>query len=291
MLTAAEYGILFRPSEKVKLAHPEFPVVYEYAALQALMSEMLGATTPRFKELPPPSAERAPRSMWMITLEIEGTLAPEAWLEGQAEAIRKGLTIEEMQEAMGALEPLEGAVETMGWLKPRVPRALLLTDACQEYAMPMAERLGYPCMFSNAATLDESGRVQEPTPRVADPQRAAVEAFQHLGHRVIAVGRGGGGGGNAAMLQAADAAILFRPAAAVQDAHPNLMAVWTHAELREKIQEIIATPASTLAAIEASLRISEPAPEADLKAALQSPALSATTAGRSRDSSPLTLCA
>ena len=41
MLKAAEIGILFRPSEKVKLAHPEFPVIEDHDELRRYIEEIL----------------------------------------------------------------------------------------------------------------------------------------------------------------------------------------------------------------------------------------------------------
>jgi phosphoserine/homoserine phosphotransferase len=41
MLKAAEVGILFRPSENVKKAHPELPVIEEHAELLRVISDIL----------------------------------------------------------------------------------------------------------------------------------------------------------------------------------------------------------------------------------------------------------
>ena len=41
MLKAAEVGILFRPSENVKKAHPEFPVIEDHSELRQVISDIL----------------------------------------------------------------------------------------------------------------------------------------------------------------------------------------------------------------------------------------------------------
>lgn len=41
MLKAAEVGILFRPSENVKKAHPEFPVIEDHKELKQVISDIL----------------------------------------------------------------------------------------------------------------------------------------------------------------------------------------------------------------------------------------------------------
>ena len=41
MLTAADVGILFRPSENVRKAHPEFPVIHEHEELRRVIADIL----------------------------------------------------------------------------------------------------------------------------------------------------------------------------------------------------------------------------------------------------------
>ena len=41
MLKEANFGILFRPSEKVKGDYPQFPVVTDYSELKSLISDIL----------------------------------------------------------------------------------------------------------------------------------------------------------------------------------------------------------------------------------------------------------
>jgi hypothetical protein len=41
MLKAADVGILFRPSEKVKAAHPEFPVIDKHEDLKDVIVDIL----------------------------------------------------------------------------------------------------------------------------------------------------------------------------------------------------------------------------------------------------------
>ncbi|CAE7909692.1 thrH, partial [Symbiodinium sp. KB8] len=103
------------------------------------------------------------RDLVMVVLDVEGTLMPEAWLELQKVTGIEGLKrttahepdydklmryrinllrennikITDMIEVVKDLKPLPGAREFLDWLKPLVPRILLLTDTFEEYAMPM----------------------------------------------------------------------------------------------------------------------------------------------------------
>jgi len=141
-----------------------------------------------------------------------------------------------MKEVVASLEPLEGAMETLQWLQSRVPRAFLLTDTFQEYAMPMIEKLGYPCVFCHSVDVDEDGYITKHCLRLRDQKRLSVEAFQRLGHRIIAVGDSFN---DISMLTAAEHGILFCPSQKVMDEHPEFPVVFNHADLRTKIAEII----------------------------------------------------
>jgi len=72
--------------------------------------------------------------------------------------------------------------------------------------------------------------------RLKDQKLKAVQEFQRLNFRIIAVGYSFN---DAAMLTAAEAGILFCPSEKVTKAYPQLPVVHSHAELKQKILEII----------------------------------------------------
>merc|ERR1719361_142423 len=136
---------------------------------------------------------------------------PEAWLELQKKTGIEGLKrttahepdydklmkyridilrehnikIHDMLEVVKDLKPLPGAREFLEWLKPLVPRILLLTDTFEEYAMPMFEQLGYPSVFCNSLVGDG-------------------DAFNDI-----------------SMMKAAEHGILISPSERVKKAHPE----------------------------------------------------------------------
>merc|ERR1711953_1101051 len=93
-----------------------------------------------------------------------------------------------MLEVVKDLKPLPGTREFLEWLRTVVPRILLLTDTFEEYAMPMFEQLGYPSVFCNSLIVDQEGFITGHILRLRDQKRKAVESFQRLNFRIIAVG-------------------------------------------------------------------------------------------------------
>merc|ERR1719379_118052 len=69
MLTQSEYGILIYPSDKVKKAHPEFPVAKDHYDLRMKIGRILSANKiilPRELAPPPPISDTAStRTMWL----------------------------------------------------------------------------------------------------------------------------------------------------------------------------------------------------------------------------------
>jgi len=201
--------------------------------------------------------------LFLVALDVEGTLTPEAWLALQQktgleelklttahepdydklmkyriDVLRKNnVKLEDMRQVVKDLPPLPGAVEFLEWLRPIVPRILLLTDTFEEYAMPMFEKLGYPCVFCNSLQVDSDGTITGHTLRLKDQKRKAVEAFQRLNFRVIACGDSFN---DISMMKAAERAILFQPNQKVMDAHPDIPVVQSHAELKTRIGRILA---------------------------------------------------
>jgi len=204
------------------------------------------------------------RDLVMVVLDVEGTLMPEAWLELQKKTGIEGLkrttahepdynklmhyrydllrkhnvTMKDMVEVVKDLKPLPGAREFLEWLKPLVPRVLLLTDTFEEYAMPMFEQLGYPSVFCNSLVVDKDGFITDHVLRLKDQKRKAVESFQRLNFRCIAVGDSFN---DISMMTAAEHGILIYPSDKVKATHPEFAVAKDHYDLRMKIGRILAS--------------------------------------------------
>lgn len=265
MLTAAERGILYCPGERIVKAHPEFPVVYSHYELKMKIGRMIGANMrvmPRQLTPLPPLPDISERSMWLLICNVACTLAPEPWLavqqktgieelkittaeepdftklmKARCDALRKhGVKLQDVFNIVDKLEVLPGARAFLEWLKPTVPRTFILTDGFEEYALPIFDQLGHPMVFSNFLEADKEGYLAKHIMRLKDQKLKAVQEFQRLNFRIIAVGYSFN---DAAMLTAAEAGILFCPSEKVTKAYPQLPVVHSHEELKQKILEII----------------------------------------------------
>jgi threonine synthase len=203
---------------------------------------------------------------WLVALDVEGTLVGEAWLELQKktgieelklttahepdydklmrhriDALRRhGIKLEDMKSVIGDMQPLPGCEKFLSWLKTLVPRVLLLTDTFEEYAMPLFDKLGYPCVFCNSLIVDEEGFITGHKLRLRDQKRKAVESFQRLNFRVIAIGDSFN---DISMMKAAERGILMNASEKVVVAHGSEFPMCTdYGILRDRILDIVMKP-------------------------------------------------
>jgi phosphoserine / homoserine phosphotransferase len=200
--------------------------------------------------------------MDLVCLDLEGVLLPEFWI-AVAEATgvpelrrttrdepdydvlmryrldildRRGLTIHAIHEAIRDLRPLPGAVEFTRWLVARCP-LIILSDTFVQFAAPLMAHLGNPTLLCHELEIEAGGRIANYRLRQPDQKRKAVDALRSLNYRVIAAGDSWN---DLTMLQAADHGILFKGAAAMRAAHPEFVAVETHADLQAELERVFA---------------------------------------------------
>ena len=193
--------------------------------------------------------------MIVACLDLEGVLVPEVWINvaertGIAELRRTtrdepdydklmrsrleildshGLGIRQISDLIAGLEPLEGAVEFLDWLRERV-QVIVLSDTFYDFAKPLMQKLGFPTLFCHDLEIDEGGRVRDYRLRMPDQKRESVRALRQINFRTIAVGDSYN---DTTMLAEADAGILFRPPQNVADEFPQFPVTHSYEELRE----------------------------------------------------------
>lgn len=197
--------------------------------------------------------------MEIACLDLEGVLVPEIWI-GLAERtgidelrattrdipdytqlMRQRLDLLEkhklgyhdLQEVIGGLQPLPGAVEFVEWLRERF-QLVILSDTFYEFAKPLMRQLGWPTLLCHRLEIDELGKVTDFHLRQSDPKRHAVMAFQGLHYRVIAAGDSYN---DTTMLAQAEAGILFSAPDNVRQEFPQFPAVDSYEELRTQFLE------------------------------------------------------
>lgn len=198
--------------------------------------------------------------MDFVCLDLESVLVPEIWVEFAQrtgiEALRAttrevpdydvlmrqrlellkehGLGLAEIQAVIAEMEPLDGAVEFLEWLRPRY-QVTIISDTFYEFSQPLMEKLGWPTLLAHHLVCDEKGAVVDYKLRQSDPKRHSVIALQQLGYQVIAVGDSHN---DITMLQQADVGILFRSPGGVKVVYPQFPMADNFTDLKAKILEV-----------------------------------------------------
>ena len=176
-------------------------------------------------------------------LDLEGVLLPEIWIKfaensgidelkittrdipDYSELMRARLSIlkshnlkiDDMQDVIKTLEPLEGAKEFLLWLKSEF-QVIILSDTFYEFIDPLMKQLEYPTLFCHQLVIDEKGSIVDFHLRQEDQKTKAVKALQGLNFKVISAGDSYNDIG---MLQQADRGILFCPPESVIKEFPQ----------------------------------------------------------------------
>ena len=196
--------------------------------------------------------------MEIACLDLEGVLIPEIWI-GVAEhtgidALRATtrdipdydelmrqrlalleehrLGVDEIQQVIAGMAPLEGAKDFLDWLRARF-QVIILSDTFYEFSHPLMRQLDFPALFCHRLEID-NGRITGYKLRQKDPKRQSVKALHTLNFRVIAAGDSYN---DTTMLEEADAGILFRAPASVIEAFPQYPSVSTFEELQDQFRQ------------------------------------------------------
>ena len=73
---------------------------------------------------------------------------------------KHGLKLKEIQKVIDTLEPLEGAIEFLDWLK-EVTRVIIVSDTFVEFADPLMKKLNRPTLFCNYLSVNGDGMVTD----------------------------------------------------------------------------------------------------------------------------------
>ena len=194
--------------------------------------------------------------MEIACLDLEGVLVPEIWIEfanktgieelkattrdiPDYDVLMKqrlrlldenNLKIQDIQEVIATLAPLDGAREFVDWLRERF-QVIILSDTFYEFSQPLMRQLGFPTLFCHRLITDDEGRVVDYKLRQADPKRQSIRALQTIYYRTIAAGDSYN---DTTMLAEADAGILFHAPENVIAEFPQFPAVHTYEELKKE---------------------------------------------------------
>lgn len=199
--------------------------------------------------------------MFVVCLDLEGVLVPEIWINvAEHTGIKElrlttrdisdydelmkrrigildqhGLKLQDIQNVIATMDPLEGAAEFMEELRSRT-QVIILSDTFTQFAKPLMKKLGWPTLFCNYLVTDAGGSITDYKLRQQDGKRHAVKALKSINFDVIA---SGDSYNDVTMLKTADAGIFFRPPESIVTEFPQFPVTQTHDELLGEIDRIL----------------------------------------------------
>jgi phosphoserine / homoserine phosphotransferase len=199
--------------------------------------------------------------MHLVCLDLEGVLVPEIWISfSEATGIpefkittrdepdydklmrfrigllkQHNLKLADIQRVIGGMDPLPGALEFSRGMRART-QLIILSDTFTQFAQPLMAKLGYPSLFCNTLTVDDSGAIVGYELRQKDGKRKSVEALKSLNFKVFAAGDSFN---DLSMIRAADSGALFRAPQAIREQCSDVAAVDDYAGLESRIGAFI----------------------------------------------------
>jgi phosphoserine / homoserine phosphotransferase len=188
----------------------------------------------------------------IVTLDMEGVLTPEIWIavaektgikelrlttrdipdydvlmKGRLKILdQHGLTLPDIQQVIGTLSPLDGALEFLRELRATT-QVIILSDTFEEFAKPLLRQLEWPALLCHKLEVVD-GRIVNYRLRIPNQKQQAVAAFRKMNYHVIAAGDSFN---DTAMLSEANVGIFFRAPLAIQQQFPQFRAVETYDDL------------------------------------------------------------
>jgi phosphoserine/homoserine phosphotransferase len=199
--------------------------------------------------------------MYIICSDLEGVFVPEIWINvarktGIEElrlttrdiadydvlmkkrlAILKDndLKLKDITDVIDTMEPLEGAMETLEWMRSTL-QVIIVSDTFVQFAGPLMKKLGWPTLFCHSLTIGSDGAIDGYNLRQKDSKRQTVISLKNLNYRIIAMGDSYN---DTTMLKEADHGILFRPPDNVKEEFPQFPVTEDYGQLKKVIQDIL----------------------------------------------------
>lgn len=149
---------------------------------------------------------------------------------------KHGLKLPDIERVIGALEPLDGAVQFVRKLRERV-QFVILSDTFEQFARPLMAKLDYPTLFCNTLLCDPDGTITGYRLRQKDGKKHAVAAFKSLNFQVFAAGDSFN---DLAMIREAHDGCLFRPPKNIRENCGGLLSVDAYEDLLAGIDRFLA---------------------------------------------------
>ena len=144
------------------------------------------------------------------------------------------ITLPHIQEVIGGLEPLKGAVEFLDALREQT-QVIILSDTFEQFAAPLVRQLHWPTLFCHRLVI-ENDRITDYQLRMPDQNRHSVMALKSICYKVIAAGDSFN---DTTMLAEADHGFLFCAPETVVAQFPEFPAINDYDDLLKAILNLI----------------------------------------------------
>src|SRR5437868_7107630 len=144
---------------------------------------------------------------------------------------RHGLKLSDIQEVIGTLRLLDGALDFLRGLRS-FTQVIILSDTFEQFAQPLLRKLEMPTLLCHRLIV-ENDRITNYQLRIPEQKQRAVAAFKSLNYHVIA---GGDSFNDTAMLGEAHIGFLFHAPDNVKKQFPQFKAVDTYSDLMQLIK-------------------------------------------------------
>ena len=199
--------------------------------------------------------------MKLFCADLEGVFLPEVWIEvatkvgieelklttrdiSDYDVLMKkrlsimnenNLKIQDIVNVISQIEPLNGAFETLEWIRERT-QIIILSDTFEEFARPMMKKLNYPALLCHSLTIDNDGKIQDYNIRIDNQKKIAVKAFKKMNYTVTAFGDSYN---DTQMIIEADNGFLFKPPENVINDFPDIPVTKNYDELKTMIESFL----------------------------------------------------
>ena len=145
------------------------------------------------------------------------------------------LKIDDIKAVIATMNPLDGAVEFLNWLRS-CTQVIVVSDTFDQFARPLMEKLGWPTLFCHTLSIAPDGFITDYVLRQKDAKREAVTSLKSLNYNTIALGDSYN---DITMLKEADNGILFNPPDNVKNEYPEFPVTFSYEELKNIIEKIL----------------------------------------------------
>lgn len=199
--------------------------------------------------------------MHIVCADLEGVFVPEIWINvaertgieelrlttrdiSDYDVLMKkrigilktnNLKLHDITAVIDTMEPLEGALGFINWLRS-VTQIIILSDTFVQFAGPLMRKLGWPTLFCHTLSIDSEGYIVGYNLRQQESKQGAVKALKDLNFKVIAMGDSYN---DITMLKAADKGILFHPPDNVKDEFPEFQVSFGYDTLKTIISDTL----------------------------------------------------